>query len=165
MEYKHITHESIPPFIDDESRVLILGSLPSIVSRENGFFYMHPTNRFYKLLALVFEEEIPLTIEERKAFLKKHHIALYDVIYECDISASQDSSIKNASPIDIKKILNEYPNIQRIFTTGNKAKELFEKYLLNDVKIPVEYLPSSSAANASMDEKLLLEKYKKIRGN
>ena len=162
MDYQRITHESIPPFINDDSRILILGSLPSIVSREKGFFYMHPTNRFYKLLARVFAEEEPKTIEERKTFLKKHRIALYDVIYECDISASSDSSIKNAVPIDIKSLLKQYPNIQRIYTTGNKAKELFEKYLLKEVKIPVYYLPSSSAANASMSEEKLVEKYKII---
>ena len=163
MEYKHITHESIPPFIDEESRVLILGSLPSIVSREKGFFYMHPTNRFYKLLAAVYTEEPPITLEERKSFLKRHKIALYDVIYECDIVSSQDSSIKNAVPIDIESILKQYPNIKKIFTTGNKAKELFDKYLLDKVNIPVINLPSSSAANASMKEKELIEKYKLIK--
>ena len=163
MEYQHITHESIPPFIDENSRVLILGSLPSIVSREKGFFYMHPTNRFYKLLADVFDEEEPLTIDERKSFLKRHHIALYDVIYECDIISSSDSSIKNAVPIDIKSILKQNPNILKIFTTGNKAKLLFEKHLLKDVKIPVYHLPSSSAANASMTKEKLLEEYRKIK--
>ena len=105
MEYKHITHESIPPFIDEESNVLILGSLPSIVSREKGFFYMHPTNRFYKLLAAVFNEEPPITLEERKLFLKRHKIALYDVIYECDIHASSDASIKNPKVINYKHFL------------------------------------------------------------
>ena len=163
MEYKHITHKSIPPFIDEESNVLILGSLPSIVSREKGFFYMHPTNRFYKLLAAVFKEEPPITLEERKHFLKRHKIALYDVIYECDIKSSQDSSIKNAVPIDIESLLKQYPNIKKIFTTGNKAKELFDKYLAQNVNIPVINLPSSSAANASMKEDELVEKYLAIK--
>lgn len=163
MEYKHITHESIPPFIDEDSSILILGSLPSIASRDKGFFYMHPSNRFYRLLAGVYKEEEPMTVEEKKEFLKRHKIALYDVIYECDIMASSDSSIKNAVPIDIVSVLKNHPNIKKIFTTGNKAKELFNKYLLDKVGIPVYYLPSSSAANAGMKETELIEKYRIIK--
>lgn len=161
MEYKHITHESIPPFINKDSKVLILGSLPSTASRDAGFFYAHPQNRFFKILAGVFHEEVPLSTEQRKEFLKRNNIALYDVIYECDIVGSSDSSIKNAVPINLKNLLNEYSNIKRIFTTGSKAKDLFDKYLKAD-GIEAIGLPSSSAANAKMSLNELIEAYKII---
>ena len=163
MEVKHVTHESIPPFINEESEILILGSLPSIKSREDGFFYAHPQNRFFKAVAGVFDEIEPKTIEERKMFLLKHHIALYDVIYECDICGSSDSSIKNVKAIDLVSILKKYPSIKRIYTTGKKAKELYDKYLLPQVKIEAISLPSSSAANAGMSADELVEEYKIIK--
>ncbi len=163
MEFHHVTHESIPPFVNEEAEVLILGSLPSIKSREDGFFYAHPQNRFFKAIAGVFNEEEPKTIEDRKMFLLKHHIALYDVIYECDICGSSDSSIKNAKPINLAAILKQFPNIKRIFTTGKKAKELYDKYLLPIVKVEAISLPSSSAANATMTLTELVEEYRKIR--
>ncbi len=163
MEVKHVTHESIPPFINEESKILILGSLPSIKSREDGFFYAHPQNRFFKTIAGVFDEAEPKTIEERKMFLLKHYIALYDVIYECDICGSSDSSIKNVKPINLAVILKHFPNIKRIFTTGKKAKELYDKYLLPQVEIEAISLPSSSAANATTTLTELVEEYRKIR--
>ena len=163
MEAKHVTHESIPPFVNEESEKLILGSLPSIKSREDGFFYAHPQNRFFKAIAGVFNEPEPKTISERKAFLLKHRIALYDVIYECDICGSSDSSIKNVKPIDLQGILKKNPNICKIFTTGKKAKELYDKYLFPEVKIAAIPLPSSSAANATMTLDQLVEEYRKIR--
>ena len=161
-EYQHITHESIPPFINDDSTILILGSLPSFKSREDGFFYAHPQNRFFKALAGVFNEEITNDIDDRKAFLKRHKIALYDVIYECDIVGSSDASIKNVKEIDLKGLLRKYPNIKKIFTTGKKAKDLFDKYLKPTVDIEAISLPSSSAANANMSLEKLIEEYKII---
>ena len=161
-QYQHITHESIPPFINEKSKILILGSLPSFASRKNGFFYAHPQNRFFKALAGVFNEEEPIGIAARKEFLEKHRIALYDVIYECDIVGSSDASIKNAIPIDLKGIINRYPNIKKIFTTGKKAKDLYDKYLNDQVDIEVIPLPSSSAANANMKLEKLIEEYRKI---
>ncbi len=162
MEYQHVTHESISPYINKDSNILILGSLPSIKSREFGFFYAHPQNRFFKTIAHVFNEEEPKTIEDRKAFLKRNKIALYDVIYECDIVGSSDSSIKNVVPIDLSKILNEYPNIKRIYTTGKKAKDYYDKYLLSQVGIEAIPLPSSSGANATMRQEELEKHYKII---
>lgn len=162
MEVKHVTHESIPPFINEDSTILILGSLPSIKSREEGFFYAHPQNRFFKAVAMVFNEPEPKTISDRKPFLLKHHIGLYDVIYECDICGSSDSSIKNVKPIDLQGILKKNPNICKIFTTGKKAKELYDKYLFPEVKIEAIPLPSSSAANANMKLEELVEEYKII---
>ena len=157
-----VTHESIPPFISKDSNILILGSLPSVKSREYGFFYAHPQNRFFKIIAGVFNEEEPKTIEERKAFLSKHNIALYDVIYACDIYGSSDATIENVEPINLKELLKQYPNIKKIFTTGKKAKELYDKYLLPQVGIDAISLPSSSAANASMSLDKLIDIYRVI---
>ena len=161
-QYQHITHESIPPFINGDSTILILGSLPSFKSREDGFFYAHPQNRFFKALAAVFNEEITNDINERKTFLKRHKVALYDVIYECDIVGSSDASIKNVKAIDLKEILQKYPNIKKIFTTGKKAKDLYDKYLKPTVDLEAIPLPSSSAANANMSLEKLIEEYKII---
>lgn len=163
-EYQHITHESIEPFFNDDSEVLILGSFPSVKSREEEFYYAHKSNRFYKVLSNIFNEQLPTSIEEKKELLVKHHIALYDVIYSCDISNSDDSSIRNVTPIDIKELLSRYPNINRIIINGNKAKELFNKYLLKDIdtkNIRVRYAPSTSSANAKMSLEQLVEIYKK----
>ena len=140
---------------------MILGSLPSIKSREDGFFYAHPQNRFFRTIANVFNEQEPKTIPERKEFLKRHHIALYDVIYECDICGSSDSSIKNVVPIRLKELLKQYPSIKKIYTTGKKAEELYDKYL-RDSGIKAISLPSTSAANAGMSQERLNEEYKII---
>ena len=157
----HITHECIPLFINDDSRYLILGSLPSVKSREEQFYYAHKRNRFFAVLSNVYGENEPLTIEERKAFLKRNKIALYDVIYECDIHGSSDSSIKNAKVIDIKDILKKNPNIKVIAINGGKAKSLFNKYLLKVVPKDIEiiYLPSTSPANAKTSLNDLIEAY------
>ena len=162
MNYTHITHESIPIFIDNNSTVLILGSLPSVKTREVGFYYGHPRNRFFKVLSTIFNIEEPISVNERKEFLREHNIALYDVIYECDICGSSDSSIKNPIVINIKDILTRYPNIKRIGVNGGKAKQLFDRYLLDDVKkfdVEVYYLPSTSPANARMGLDELVEQY------
>lgn len=149
-------------FIEKDSESLILGSFPSIKSREFGFYYSHPQNMFFPVLAFIFNEETPETIEEKKTFLKKHKIALYDVIEECDIVNSDDSSIKNVIPVDIEKILKDYPNIKRIAITGKKAQKLFDKYLLDKVNVPVIYLPSTSPANGKMKISDLALFYRKI---
>ena len=165
MPLMHITHESIPLFIDEQSSVLILGSLPSVKSRECGFYYGHKMNRFFLVLSSIFNEKEPLTIEERREFLRKNHIALYDVIYECDIYGSSDASIKNPVVIDLNKILSDYPNIKVIGINGGKAKSLFDKYLLpklDNKNIKVVYLPSTSPANAKMDVLSLQEEYQKL---
>ena len=158
----HVTHEIIPIFIDNDSSVLILGSLPSVKSREDGFYYAHPRNKFFKVLANVFNESEPITIDERKSFLRRHKIALYDVIYECDIYDSSDASIKNAKVIDIKAILENHPSIKRIGVNGGRAKQLFDKDLLEIVKqfdVEVFYLPSTSPANANMTIEVLSSCY------
>ena len=156
-----LNHE-LEIFIDEDSKILILGSFPSVKSRELGFYYSHPRNRFFSTLAKIYSEETPLSIEERKLFLKKHHIALYDVIESCEIHASDDSSIKDVEPIDINTILKEHPNISLIGITGKKAASLFDKYLLDKVHIKVIYLPSTSPANAKMKDEELIEHYKQL---
>jgi len=158
----HLTH-ILPIFIDKDSEILILGSFPSVKSREVMFYYGHKQNRFFPVLGRLFNEDAPITVEERKVFLKRHKIALYDVIEECDIEGSADSSIKNVVPIDIANILREFPNIKVIGITGNTAKYYFDKYLLDKISnIKVVYLPSTSPANARMRLDNLVEAYRDL---
>ena len=159
---EHHTH-TFPIFIFEDSEILILGSFPSVKSREKMFYYAHPQNRFFKVLFTLFNEEYSTDISKRKELLKKHKIALYDVIEECDIEGSADNTITNIKPIDIEGILNQYPNIKLIATTGSKAASLFDKYLLDKVGTrKVIHLPSTSPANAKMKLDVLVEKYKII---
>ena len=157
-----ITHE-LKPIYDDYSKVLILGTMPSVKSREEGFYYAHPKNRFWTTLAKIYKEKQPKSIPEKIVFLKKHHIALYDVLASCDISSSSDSSIKNPVPNDFTEILNN-SKINTIFTTGKKAYNLYQKYCFPKTKIEAIYLPSTSPANCpkNIEEKLLKE-YLKIK--
>ncbi len=156
-----IQHE-ISPIYNRNSRILILGSFPSVKSREGGFFYHHPQNRFWKVLAGIAETKTPKTIEEKKEFLLFHGIAIYDVIASCNIIGSSDSSITDVVPSDIKTIL-EKTGITKIYLNGNKAYELYEKYQKKELEkegIEVEAikLPSTSPANAGKSlEQLLLE--------
>ena len=155
----HCTH-TLEIFIDNNSRVLILGSFPSVKSREMMFYYSHPSNRFFPVLGRIFNERCD-DISSRKELLGKHHIALYDVIEECDIDGSSDSSIRNVIPIDIENILEEYPNIDRIGITGKKASKLFDRYLLDKIPsdIKVFHLSSTSSVNAKMSIDDLVEEY------
>lgn len=157
----HLTH-TLEIFINKQSKILILGSFPSVKSREFGFYYSHPQNRFFPVLAKIFNEDRPISIDEKKDFLTRHRIALYDVIEECDIDGSDDSSIRGVTPIDIEKILKDYPNIKVIGITGKKAASLFDKYLLDKVNIPVVSLPSTSPANAKMSITALVIEYRRL---
>ena len=157
-----VTH-TLKPFYDKNSKVLILGSIPSVKSRELGFYYAHKRNRFWSTLSKIYGEQELETIDDKKLFLKKHHIALYDVIYKCEIEASSDTTIKNPIPVDLSIILNE-ANIKVIFTTGKKAYELYQKFLAKKTNIKVISLPSTSPANAKKGiEDLLLKEYSKIK--
>ena len=126
METEHVMH-TFAPVYDKKSRVLILGTFPSVKSRENRFYYGHPRNRFWKVTAAVCGCEVPETIEEKKAFLLENHIAIWDVIASCDIAGSSDSSITNVVANDIERLLTEAP-IEAVFLNGAKAYELFMKY-------------------------------------
>ena len=159
---KMIQHK-IQPVYDRNSRILILGSFPSVKSREGGFFYHHPQNRFWKVLSAVANDTLPTTIEEKKKFLLSHGIAVYDVIGSCDIVGSSDSSIANVVPSDIKTII-EKTGISKIYLNGNKAFELYEKYQKKELEaegIQVEAikLPSTSPANASNSLEKLIEQW------
>ena len=159
MEYTHVTHESLKPFVPEDAKILILGSLPSIATRKANFYYAHKTNRFYKVLAGVFHEAEPVTTEERKQFLTDHHLALYDSIYECDIHSSSDATIRNV--ISSKPILDEIReknDIKAVFNTGKKSFEVYQKYIGTDSIL----LPSPSAANAMMSLDELVERYSVI---
>lgn len=160
----HLAH-TLPIFINECSKYLILGSFPSVKSREYNFYYSHPRNRFFPTLYKIFNEEQSFDIDKRKEFLLRHNIALYDVIEECDIEASYDSSIKNVIPINLAEILNNFPDIKVIGVTGGTAEKLFNKYLLNLVdqnKIKVVFLPSTSPANAKMSNEELVVVYKSL---
>ena len=122
MVLQHIVH-SIPPTFDEQSRVLVLGSLPSPKSRELGFNYGHPRNRFWQVLARLADEPVPTTNDRKRDFCLRHHIALWDVVAECDIEGASDSSIRNAVANDLARITSAAP-IEAIFCTGAKAFEL-----------------------------------------
>ena len=156
----------IKPVYDKDSRVLILGSFPSVKSREEGFFYGHPRNRFWKVIAAVFEDDAPETIEEKKAFLTRNHIALYDVIESCTIHGSSDSSIRDAEVTDLRPILDTGCIEDRIFVNGNKAYELYCKYTLPATGIPAVKLPSTSPANAAWSLERLTKTWREtVRGS
>lgn len=146
---------NIAPLYDENSKILILGSFPSVKSREQGFFYGHPQNRFWKVISAVFYCETPVTIEDKKAFLLSHHIALWDVIASCKIEGSSDSSIDKVTPNDIGLIL-KHCKIQKIFTNGTASSDLYRKLIYPKTGIESIPLPSTSPANASMTlEKLI----------
>lgn len=152
----HVVHE-IEPVFDSNSSVLILGSFPSVKSREAQFYYGHPRNKFWKVLSGVFKDEEPITKEEKIDFLLRHRIALWDVIESCDIKGSSDSSITNVKVNDLKKII-EGSNIKRIFVNGDKAYRLYNKYQKDTTGIEAVKLSSTSPANAKMDiQSLILE--------
>lgn len=160
MEYEHIVH-SFEPVYDKASEILILGTLPSVKSRENNFYYGHKQNRFWKVLATLLKEPVPDTIEEKKAMLLAHRIALWDVIQSCDIKGSSDSSIKNVQPTDIGMIL-EKTSITRIYANGNKAGQLYKRYQFPVTGIEAMVLPSTSPANAAWSLERLCEAWRVI---
>ncbi len=154
-EYHTIEHNFEPVF-NAQSQILILGSLPSVKSRENNFYYGHPQNRFWKLIATLCQAGVPQTIEEKKKLLYDHKIAIWDVIAKCDIIGSSDSTIKNVVPNDMQIILDHAP-IKRIYANGGKAYELYMNYCYPYCKREIIKLPSTSPANAAFSlEKLLM---------
>ena len=162
-EYQHLTHEFAPVY-DENSRILILGSFPSVKSREQQFFYGHPQNRFWKVLAAVLSCGIPKTIQEKKEMLLSHGIALWDVIAECDIIGSSDSSIRNVVPADLSRILDHAP-IRQIYANGGKAYELYQKYAYPITGREIVKLPSTSPANAAWQMERLLEAWAAVKEN
>lgn len=154
---EHITHELIPPVYDEHSQILILGSMPSKKSREEGFYYMHPKNRFWSIMQELFQEEII----DKKLFLLKHHIALWDTIYSCDIKGSSDSSIQNVVPNNIASLISK-TQIKKIFTVGKTSFKYYQKYIYPTLKMESILLPSTSPANCRISMDIMLKDWKII---
>lgn len=160
VEYRRIKH-TLEPVYNEESEVLILGSFPSVKSRESNFFYGHKQNRFWQVLAELCKEDTPISIKEKKEFLLRNKIAVWDVIDECDIVGSSDSSIKNVVPTNLTEVLS-VTQINRIFTNGKLAGKLYKKYQEKETKIEAIELPSSSPANAVYTLEKLIDRWKII---
>ena len=156
------TVHPIPAFVPANAEILILGSFPSVKSRETGFFYGHKQNRFWKVLSVVFSDKEPETISEKKAFLERNGVALWDVIGSCEITGSSDASIKNAEPNDISSLVKN-TGIKKIFLNGKTAEKYYKKYVASSVEITAKALPSTSPANAAFSLEILIEEWKEIR--
>ena len=157
---EHIIH-SIEPVFDAESRVLILGTMPSPKSREVQFYYGHPQNRFWRVLTAVLGEEVPRSVPEKKAMLLRHRIALWDVLAECEITGASDSSIRNPVANDLSVILDHAP-VQAVFTTGATAWKLYTRLQKPHTGIEAVRLPSTGPANCAVKMEALTEAYKAI---
>lgn len=160
MTVQKVIHE-FEPIYDQNSRILILGTMPSPKSREFGFYYSHPQNRLWKVLAGVFGEPVPLSREEKERFLSGHHIALWDVLSSCAIKGADDSTIADPIPNDINRILAA-ADIRAIFTNGKKAADLYRKLCYPMTGRSSIYLPSTSPANCAKPYEFLQESYRII---
>ncbi len=157
-----MTEHPFPPLYNKNSVILILGSFPSVKSREQMFFYGHPQNRFWKVLANVFDAKTPVTVKEKKEFLLSNGIALWDVISSCNIKGSADSTIKNAQANDISIILDN-ADIKQIFVNGKTAEKYFNKYISENIGRKAVCLPSTSPANAAFSLEALIKEWFVIR--
>lgn len=153
---------NIEPLFDKNSKTLILGSFPSVKSREAGFFYAHPQNRFWKVIAGVFGEDVPLTVADKKALILNNGLALYDSVYSCEINGSSDSSMKNVVPSDLTPIIQN-SKITKVFVNGRAAEKYYVKYSLNDTGINGVVLPSTSPANAAWSLERLIDEWSIIK--
>lgn len=160
VKQEHVTHE-FGAFYDENSKILILGTIPSPKSREMGFYYGHPRNRFWKVLAQLLDEPFPETVDERKAMLKKHGIALWDVLASCEIHGAADSSIKDPVPNDMDVIFKA-ADIKAVFTTGTTATKLYMKHCYPVCGISATGLPSTSPANCACSYEKLVDAYSQI---
>ena len=157
--YQHVVH-TFGPLYNEDSGILILGSIPSPASREVGFYYGHPRNRFWQMLAELYGMPLPESIEEKKALLLSHGLALWDVIEECDIIGASDSSVKNALPTDILSLLGK-TQIQTILCNGALSKKIYDQYQLPRTGIPAQKMPSTSPANAAWSLERLKEEWRR----
>lgn len=154
-----VTHTFLPVF-NHQSRILILGTIPSPKSREQGFYYGHPRNRFWPVLAAVLQEDIPNTPKEREQFALQNHIALWDILQQCEIEKASDSSIRHGIPNDLSPIFNTAP-LKAVFTTGTTAFRLYKQYYGHS-PFPPQLLPSPSPANARQHFDALVKSYQCI---
>ena len=159
--YQTLTH-TFGPLYDENSRILILGSFPSVKSREANFFYGHPQNRFWKVIAVLTQQPVPQTIDEKKALLHGSHIALWDTLWQCDIIGSSDSSIRNVIPTDLSVILDHAP-VRQIFCNGAASANLFRKYQEKTLGRTAVRLPSTSPANAACSLDQLIELWQDVK--
>lgn len=155
------TVHPIDPVFDENSTVLILGSFPSVKSRESGFFYGHPQNRFWRVTAAVFHAAVPQTVAEKRAFLLEHRLAVWDVIAACEINGSADSSIRAAVPNDLTPILETAP-VRQIFVNGKTAETYYKRYTEPKIGRTAICLPSTSPANAAWSLEKLTEAWRQI---
>ncbi|MBR2255752.1 MAG: DNA-deoxyinosine glycosylase [Blautia sp.] len=158
--YQPVVHP-IPPFYDASSHILILGSFPSVKSREMQFFYGHPQNRFWKVLAILFDEPYPESVPERADLLRRHHIAVWDVIQSCDIMGSSDASIRNVVANDLSVILDT-AEIREIYVNGRTAQRMYRKYIKERIGKDAVCLPSTSPANAACSLEQLIKAWSVI---
>ena len=163
MKTEFIIHP-IPPLCDSGSKILILGSFPSVKSRESAFFYGHPQNRFWRVMAAVLEDHFPENVPERREFLIRNHIAAWDVIRSCEITGSSDSSIRNVTPNDLSVIL-ESADIRQIYVNGRTAEKMYKKYTEPMTGRTAVCLPSTSPANAAWDLSRLTKAWSVIQEN
>lgn len=154
-EYEHISH-GFDPVFDGCSRVLVLGSFPSVLSRANDFYYGNPRNRFWRVVAACVGDPVPQTIPEKRELLLSHGIALWDVVASCDVAGSSDASIKNVVPADIARVTSAAP-IERVLCNGATAGRLYHRYLEHIVGMEARVLPSTSPANAAWSLERLVE--------
>lgn len=158
---KNITHP-FPPLYDENSRTLILGSFPSVKSREAMFFYGHPQNRFWKLIAALYGEDVPSTIEEKSSLILRHRLALWDSIHSCTITGSSDSSVRDVVPNDISGIIRN-SKIERIFCNGALSHKMYMKFIFPSTGIEARKLPSTSPANAAYSLERLAREWSVIK--
>ena len=154
---EHVIH-TISPIVSSESEILILGTMPSPKSREQAFYYAHPQNRFWPALALALDEPAPVSREEKIALMLRHRLALWDVLYSCDITGASDASIKNPVPNEIPALLAQ-SRIRRVLCTGATSARLYTRLVFPKTNIPCETLPSPSAANAQYSLEALVRAY------
>ncbi len=150
-----------PPLFCGESDTLILGSFPSVKSREEMFFYGHPQNRFWKLAAMLFGEPVPETIEEKTALILNNRLALWDSIRSCTITGSSDSSVRDVVPNDLSLIF-ENSRVNRVFCNGALSHKMYMKYIFPETNVKAVKLPSTSPANAAFSIDRLYEHWKII---
>ncbi|NLM00391.1 MAG: DNA-deoxyinosine glycosylase [Treponema sp.] len=158
MNLETIIHPFEPVF-DSNSKVLILGTMPCLVSRKNNFYYANPHNRFWQVLSAVFDESLPYTVEDKKQFVLKHGIALWDILQSCEMSGADETTIKKPVANDLTKILTG-SNIKIIYVVGDKAFKFYKKYCQKQTLIPAIKLPSTSTANQGrFPLNVLIDKY------
>lgn len=160
MEYTHVTH-NFPPLFAPDSRALILGSIPSPKSREQAFFYGHPQNRFWPVLAAVFGEPAPQTIEDKRSLALRHHIAMWDTLAACDIRGASDTSIRNPVANDLPWLIAQ-TQVRAVFCTGTTSYKYYKKLCQPQTGIEAVCLPSTSPANAAWSKERLIQAYSVI---